>query len=81
MGGMKGTYFAHDQASDEKTIIDRTSTISLLPLHEAESIGEKCDFKSHCTWIPSDAAQAFNTSGSTAMMATREEFKLSPVFK
>nr|ACN27422.1 unknown [Zea mays] len=32
-------------------------------------------------WIPSDAAQAFNTSGSTATMATREELKLSPYIK
>jgi hypothetical protein len=33
------------------------------------------------TWIPSDAAQAFNTSGSTATTATREELKLSPASK
>lgn len=30
------------------------------------------------TWIPSDAAQAFKTSGSIATMATRVELKLSP---
>jgi len=33
------------------------------------------------TWIPSDAAQAFKTSGSTATIATREELKLSPAFR
>jgi hypothetical protein len=33
------------------------------------------------TWIPSDVAQAFTTSGSTATIATKEEFKLSPAFK
>jgi hypothetical protein len=33
------------------------------------------------TWIPSDTAQAFNTSGSTAITATREELKLSPASK
>jgi hypothetical protein len=33
------------------------------------------------TWIPSDAAQAFKTSGSTATIPTKEEFKLSPAFK
>jgi hypothetical protein len=30
------------------------------------------------TWIPSDAAQAFITSGSTATIPTKEELKLSP---
>ena len=33
------------------------------------------------TWIPSDAAQAFKTSSSTATTATREELKLSPASK
>ena len=35
----------------------------------------------YSTWIPSDAAQDFNTSGSTATAATREELKLSPAPK
>lgn len=47
------------------------------------SVGEKCnqEIRDIFTWIPSDAAQAFNTSGSTATMATRDELKLSPAYK
>lgn len=40
--------------------------------------GGNCSSPILFTWIPSVAAQAFNTSGSTATMATREELKLSP---
>lgn len=33
------------------------------------------------TFVPLDAAHIFNTSGSTDIIATRQEFKLSPLMK